>query len=326
MRKDVKAGLALAFTVVVLAGWYHISKEPADESIALDTSDGVIVQLDADSRSRKKSPVAMQTRGVSSDRSSSRDGRGSGARSDRSARRKGNPSIARGASPSNKDPRTTDTNETSSRRGNDGPANVASSKRADARVASKSTPQNVRKSRGTQPGTQRRIRRSARNAPDGRSDPSTGRESASRAVSAKGRGYEAHIVKAGDTLSMIAEMYYGDSSQVALLRSANPQITDKDTLRIGQRVFLPPASHARSSDAAGNRARLTSQASSAPGRSDGRVGRAYEVKPGDSLYTVAQQKLGAGSRWKEIFKLNRDTIGSDPSRLKVGQKLRLPPS
>lgn len=50
----------------------------------------------------------------------------------------------------------------------------------------------------------------------------------------------------------------------------------------------------------------------------------YEVVKGDCLWNIAKKHLGDGSRWGEIYELNKGTI-SDPSLIYVGQQLVLPP-
>lgn len=47
------------------------------------------------------------------------------------------------------------------------------------------------------------------------------------------------------------------------------------------------------------------------------------VKSGDSLWSMAEEKLGDGSRWQEIYDLNRDKI-SDPDLIYAGQELNMP--
>lgn len=49
----------------------------------------------------------------------------------------------------------------------------------------------------------------------------------------------------------------------------------------------------------------------------------YTVKKGDSLWNIAKRYLGTGSRYPEIYNLNRDKI-RDPNRIQIGQVLKMP--
>lgn len=48
------------------------------------------------------------------------------------------------------------------------------------------------------------------------------------------------------------------------------------------------------------------------------------VKKGDSLWKIAQKHLNNGSRWREIYELNKSVIGKNPDLIKPGQVLKLP--
>lgn len=50
----------------------------------------------------------------------------------------------------------------------------------------------------------------------------------------------------------------------------------------------------------------------------------HTVKPGESLWVLAEKYLGEGSRYREILDLNRDTIGEKPSFLRPGWVLSIP--
>lgn len=59
-------------------------------------------------------------------------------------------------------------------------------------------------------------------------------------------------------------------------------------------------------------------------RTDNRVQpKTYTVVSGDSLWNIAKKLLGSGSRYDEIFNLNKDTI-KNPSLIYPGQVLKLP--
>ena len=49
----------------------------------------------------------------------------------------------------------------------------------------------------------------------------------------------------------------------------------------------------------------------------------YEVKSGDTLWKIAKERYGDGNLYTEIFKANQDVL-TDPDKIKVGQKLRIP--
>ncbi|GAA1131693.1 LysM peptidoglycan-binding domain-containing protein [Nocardioides aquiterrae] len=48
------------------------------------------------------------------------------------------------------------------------------------------------------------------------------------------------------------------------------------------------------------------------------------VHDGESLWSIADEHLGAGDRWPEIYALNRSVVGADPDLIRPAQRLRLP--
>lgn len=52
--------------------------------------------------------------------------------------------------------------------------------------------------------------------------------------------------------------------------------------------------------------------------------RTYTVQPGDTLSLIARQVYGQAQLWQIIFEANQDLL-SDPSRLRPGQVLKIPP-
>ncbi|GAB6983932.1 LysM peptidoglycan-binding domain-containing protein [Nocardioides pyridinolyticus] len=48
------------------------------------------------------------------------------------------------------------------------------------------------------------------------------------------------------------------------------------------------------------------------------------VRPGDTLWGLAEHHLGSGDRWPEIYALNRAVVGADPDVIQPAQRLRLP--
>ena len=54
-------------------------------------------------------------------------------------------------------------------------------------------------------------------------------------------------------------------------------------------------------------------------------GRGYTVRQGNSLWWIARQVYGEGTRYTAIFGANRDQI-NDPNRIYPGQQFKLPKS
>jgi 5'-nucleotidase len=51
----------------------------------------------------------------------------------------------------------------------------------------------------------------------------------------------------------------------------------------------------------------------------------YEVKAGDTLLSIAEEFYGDATKWRRIYDANKDLIGADPDKLKLEQKLKIPP-
>ena len=98
-----------------------------------------------------------------------------------------------------------------------------------------------------------------------------------------------YTVKAGDTLTHIAQNELGDGARWAEIFLMNRSIIrHPDRIFVGQVLTLPSGP----------------PVVPAP--------RIYVIRQGDTLSAIAQQELGDSSRWPEIFALNRDVI-ADPN-------------
>jgi nucleoid-associated protein YgaU len=62
---------------------------------------------------------------------------------------------------------------------------------------------------------------------------------------------------------------------------------------------------------------------STPPGGDNEYTQWYEVKAGDTLWKIAKAHYGDGKLYHDIFNANKDVL-SDPDKIKVGQRLRLP--
>jgi len=115
-----------------------------------------------------------------------------------------------------------------------------------------------------------------------------------------------YVVKKGDTLSDIAEKFYGKQKKWRLIAKANPKV-DPNNLRVGEKLTIPAAT-AKTQPAA-------------PTPSDKRI---YQVKKGDTLYSIAKQVYGKGEKFRLILSANADLLKGDPKNLRPGMKLKIP--
>jgi nucleoid-associated protein YgaU len=130
---------------------------------------------------------------------------------------------------------------------------------------------------------------------------------------------EEYVIQEGDTLTVIADMWFGDGRRWPAVLAANEGI-DPVRLRVGQTIKLPPRDATAGAAATGPRP--APAAAPTAGRTVDAAG--YLVQEGDTLYSIARARLGDGTRWEEIYDANRAVIGEDPRRLKVGTRLSLP--
>ncbi|MDY7108363.1 MAG: LysM peptidoglycan-binding domain-containing protein [Planctomycetota bacterium] len=134
-------------------------------------------------------------------------------------------------------------------------------------------------------------------------------DEASAARSPDERAPAAHtpyVVKDGDTLSSIAQRWFGEAARWELIQQANPAI-DPRNLRIGQVLLLPARNETHDDEQ----------------RSAGGSGT-YTVRSGDTLSSIARARLGAERHWRLIYEANRRLIGSNPDAIAVGMELIIP--
>lgn len=149
-----------------------------------------------------------------------------------------------------------------------------------------------------------------------------------------------YVVEEGDNLSTIALKFYGPEAGntraviAALFKANGNLLKSPDDIYLGQKLIVP----ALSSLTVQTEKSKVSLASSIfekvksigrehlPLKKPERVkpGKSYTVRDGDSLWRIAAENLGDGSRYKEIVTLNKDVL-SDEDSLTVGMALKLPP-
>ena len=121
-----------------------------------------------------------------------------------------------------------------------------------------------------------------------------------------------YIVQPNDNFITIAQRIYGSQAAWEAIAQANPSV-DPTRLRVGQELRLPRRS-------AVDRAREQPPAPN-PGQRE-----QYTVQPGDNLSRIAERFYGNAQRWRVIYNQNRDAIGPDPGKLRVGMTLVIPPA
>jgi nucleoid-associated protein YgaU len=133
-------------------------------------------------------------------------------------------------------------------------------------------------------------------------------------------GVRTHRIGKGDTLAILAEIYYGEQDYADYLVRVNPGL-DPRRLVVGQEIIVPE----KPGDLSVLRRMARPQPTPAekPAATPAAGGRTYTVQPGDSFWKVAASELGDGNRWREVYELNKDQVSS-PDSLKVGQELQLP--
>ncbi|MDF1799242.1 MAG: LysM domain-containing protein [Planctomycetota bacterium] len=129
-----------------------------------------------------------------------------------------------------------------------------------------------------------------------------------------------YVWKDGDSLSSLAEFYYGDRKLRTHLRAANE---GHEQPLAGEVIWIP-----RFDELAEAGSRPTKDAApvhkapiEAPAGSS--TATTYTVVEGDSLWNIASDAYGKGTRWSDIFKANRHQMKNE-NDLKIGMQLIIP--
>ena len=142
-----------------------------------------------------------------------------------------------------------------------------------------------------------------------------------------------YVVSDGDNLAVIAEKCYGSEDgkrtiNVTRLFEANRKLlASPDEIYPGQRLIIPPLPASTSgknmiSTMFEKVKSIGQRHLSTTGRGAEQI-RWYVVQEGDSLWQIAAEQLGDGSRYKETAELNANILG-DEDFVPVGMRLKLP--
>ncbi len=135
-----------------------------------------------------------------------------------------------------------------------------------------------------------------------------------------------YVVAEGDSLAAIAKKSYGPQEgnkrdNITRIFNSNAKVLKSaDDIYPGQRIIIPVlVSRKVQSDNNKSGSRLQKDEHKTAAARSGR----YTVRAGDSLWTIAEEQLGNGSRYNEIFRQNRDILDSE-DKLYVGMILKVP--
>lgn len=133
-----------------------------------------------------------------------------------------------------------------------------------------------------------------------------------------------HLVRPGDDLWSIAEQLLGRGSRWRLIAEANPGLLANPTVDLtpGTRLVVPELPDLPDQESAKERVRRSPAVPAKPAAAKTRM---VTVERGDTLSGLAQEHLGAASRWPRIYRANNDRI-KDPDLIDVGWKLAIPAS
>ncbi len=134
-----------------------------------------------------------------------------------------------------------------------------------------------------------------------------------------------YTVQAGDNFSRIAGKLYGNKNLYKVLVDANPTL-DPARLKPGMTINAPakdtlPAA-AVVTTTAETRNAVDPTAAETIGAID--ASKQYVIKPGDTLHKISLRLYGKTNRWSSIYDLNKEKIGPNAERLKIGTVLTLP--
>lgn len=123
--------------------------------------------------------------------------------------------------------------------------------------------------------------------------------------------------KAGDSYRTLAQRFYGSPLHVARLRAAN-EGRDEAQITAGEKIMVSvqPAVTVGVARAEKRAANADAGTLTADGT--------YVVKSGDALGSISKEVYGSAKHWQKIYAANKDVIGEDANKLKVGMKLRIP--
>ncbi|MBN1492475.1 MAG: LysM peptidoglycan-binding domain-containing protein [Phycisphaerae bacterium] len=147
---------------------------------------------------------------------------------------------------------------------------------------------------------------------------------------------QTHVLQKGESISRLAQKYYGSERFVPLILEANKQIQDPHRIPVGAKITIPPAPEGAKPVAAKPAATEPKTVAAAPEQSSPATvttagprqqppgTQAYEVTPDDNWNKIAARVYGSASRWPELFELNKRSPNETPRMLRAGEVIYIP--
>jgi len=130
-------------------------------------------------------------------------------------------------------------------------------------------------------------------------------------------GPTTYKIQSGDTFSTIAAARYGSPHFYPYIMRANPGI-DPAKLKAGMQIVLPDVAEVKPVETPVRAAVTAAPPVVALDATH------YQVVAGDNLHKISVTLYGKSDLVDKIYQLNKEAIGPDPSKLKVGMVLTLP--
>ena len=132
-----------------------------------------------------------------------------------------------------------------------------------------------------------------------------------------------HRITQGETFVSIAKMIYGEERYFKAIERANPSI-NPSKLKPGVVIQLPGLEEVKQGGAKSSPGQGATRTLASAGPALSADGSTYTVQNGDNLYKISRKLYGNGSKEGELYTANKDKIGSDPTRLRIGMVLQVP--
>ena len=136
-----------------------------------------------------------------------------------------------------------------------------------------------------------------------------------------------HKMAQGETFSSIALSLYGDVKYAREIVKANPNL-EPSRVRAGTVIKLPDMATIRASQnapaGAPSGSAVTAGATATKAEPSIDPSKEYRIQPNDSLHKIALKLYGKADKADAIYDANKEKIGGDPHRIKVGMVLKLP--